>query len=418
MVVPATTSTITTPLSGRDRKGKGAVYRVDADGRVEQLHALADSYFTALFAEADGGVYAASGGSGRVYLLRPDRTVVTAFDLSERQVLSLSFDKGERLLGTGDAGALYVVTPSPPKDAAYTSKVIDAQFPSRWGNLRFRGAGGLTIQTRSGNTAKPDRTWSAWQTPARTDKLPDGGTVRVPSPEGRYLQVKVGFAAKTTLRDLTVFYQPQNQRPRVTDIIIGEEVTPKRVSAAARKTPRSPIIKLRWKTENPDDDDLTYRLYYREESEVNWKPLGGPDPLTRSDYDWNTEPIPDGNYVVKVVASDERSNPKEEALDHSMTSAPFLVDNKKPELLDIKVEYPHVSGRARDSFSPLTELAWSLDGGDWQPLSPRDGVLDDPNEDFSFKLPSNLSPGGHSLALRAVDAADNLGAIQLPFKVK
>jgi hypothetical protein len=343
--------------------------------------------------------------------------VVTAFDLPERQVLSLSFDK-ERLLGSGDAGALYKVTTEPPKDAAYTSKVFDAQFPARWGTLRFRGAGSLSVQTRSGNTAKPDRTWSAWQSPARTDKLPDGGTGKVASPESRYLQIKVGFGPKTTLRDLTVYFQPQNQRPRVTEIVIGEESTAKRVSPAARKTPRSPIVKLRWKTENPDDDELTYRLYYREETEVNWKPLGGPEPLTRTDFDWNTEPIPDGNYVLKVVASDERSNPKDLALEHSLLSPPFLVDNKKPELVDVKVDYPYASGRARDGFSPLSELAWSLDGGDWQPLAPRDGVLDDPNEDWSLKLPPNLSSGGHSLALRAIDAADNLGAIQLPFKVK
>ncbi len=55
--------------------------------------------------------------------------------------------------------------------------------------------------------------------------------------------------------------------------MIGEEGAAKRVSPAARKTPRSPIVKLRWKTENPDDDELPYRLYYREETEVNWKPL-------------------------------------------------------------------------------------------------------------------------------------------------
>jgi hypothetical protein len=178
------------------------------------------------------------------------------------------------------------------------------------------------------------------------------------------------------------------------------------------------MVRLRWKVENADEDELVYRLFFREESEVNWKPLGGPEPLTKTEWEWNTEPIPDGNYVIKVVASDERANPKEEALEHAFTSSPFLVDNRKPELAEVKVSYPFAAGRARDSFSPITELAYSIDGGDWQPFSPRDGIFDDPVEDFSVKLTAGLSAGAHSLAIRAVDAADNLGAVQVTFRVK
>jgi hypothetical protein len=231
--------------------------------------------------------------------------------------------------------------------------------------------------------------------------------------------VRVGFGApKTVLRDLTIFYQPQNQRPRVTEIAVGDEEKPRRPSLSARLRTRSPVVKLRWKVENPDDDELVYRLYFREESEVNWKPFAGPEPLTRAEYEWNTESIPDGNYVVKVVASDERANPKEEALEHALVSSPFLVDNRKPELADVHVAWPYVAGRARDSFSPITELAYSIDGGEWQPFAPRDGIFDDPVEDFSVKLPAGLSPGTHSLAVRAVDAAENVGAAQVTFRVK
>ena len=420
MILPPTPATPSPSSSSRDRKGKGAVYRVDPDGRVEQLHALAEGYFTALHADADGNVFAAAGSNGRVYLIKPDRTVITAFDLPERQVLTLALDGPEKLLGTGDAGALYRVSNDPPKDAHYQTKVFDAQFPARWGNVDWTGAGALSVQTRSGNTSKPDKTWSAWQAPSRVDKVGDGGSGRIGSPDGRYLQVRVAFGApKTTLRDLTIYYLPQNQRPRVTEITVGDEPAPRHVPLSLRgNKPRSPIVRLRWKVENPDDDELVYRLFFREESEVNWKPLGGPEPLTRTEYDWNTESIPDGNYVVRVVASDERANPREDALEHSLASSPFLVDNRKPELADVKVAYPWASGRARDSFSPISELAYSIDGGDWQPVAPRDGIFDAAVEDFSFKLPANLSPGAHSLAVRAVDAADNVGAIQLTFRVK
>ncbi len=256
--------------------------------------------------------------------------------------------------------------------------------------------------------------------PVKPEKLADGGVGRVASPPGRYLQVRASFGApRTVLRDLTVYYQPQNQRPRITELTVGEDAAARRPSAVARSSkPRSPVVKLRWRVDNPDDDDLIYRLYFREEGESNWKPIGGPEPLTRTEYDWNTESIPDGNYVVKVVASDERSNPREEALEHSLTSTPFLVDNRKPELVDVKLAYPSVTGRAHDSFSPISELAYSVDGGDWQPFSPKDGIFDDPDEEFSVRLPSGLSPGTHSIAIRAVDGAENVGAAQYTFRVK
>lgn len=425
---PATATPSTTATMTRDRKGRGAVYRVDPDGRVEQLHALADGYFTALYVEPNGNVWASSGSNGRVYLIRPDRTVITALDLPERQVLTLAFDATAQnhgngpsgLLGTGDAGALYRVSPDPPKDAHYVTRVFDAQFPARWGNLRWGGSGQLALETRSGNTSHPDKTWSAWAGPQRLEKLPDGAVGRVVSPGGRYLQVRANFGApRTLLRDLTVYYQPQNQRPRIAEITVGDEPSARHVSAFARGAkPRSPVVKLRWRIENPDDDDLIYHLFFREESEGNWKPIGGPEPLTRTDYEWNTESIPDGNYVVKVVVSDERSNPREETLEHSLTSTPFLVDNRKPELSEVRINYPAATGRAHDSFSAISELAYSVDGGDWQPFAPKDGIFDEPNEEFSVKLPATLSSGTHSLAIRAVDAADNVGAVQLNFRVK
>lgn len=431
IVLPATTNTAPATAASltRDRRGRGAIYRLDPDGRVEQLHALADGYFTSVFADADGNVWAASGANGRVYLIRPDRTIITALDLPERQVLTLSLDAFAQnhgaaapngLLGTGDAGALYRVSADPPKDSHYVTKVYDAQFPARWGNVRWSGHGQLALETRAGNTSHPDKTWSAWTAPQHMEKTNNGGVGRIASPEGRYLQVRANFAAThTVLRDLTTYYQPKNQPPRITELNVGEETQARRPSAFVRATkPRSPVVKLRWRAENPDDDDLIYRLYFREESEANWKPLGGSEPLTRTEYDWNTESIPDGNYVVKVVASDERSNPREDALEHSLTSTPFLVDNRKPELADLKVAYPWATGRAHDSFSAISDLAYSVDGGDWQPFAPKDGILDDPSEDFSVKLPSGLVAGTHSLAVRAVDAADNVGALQITFRVK
>src|SRR6185295_12568738 len=95
-----------------------------------------------------------------------------------------------RLLGTGDAGGIYEVKNGSPKNPSYMSKVLDAEFPAHFGNLRWHGSGKVSFETRSGNTSKPDRSWSAWQSTTQTEHLSDGGLSRVPSPEGRYVQFR------------------------------------------------------------------------------------------------------------------------------------------------------------------------------------------------------------------------------------
>ena len=71
------------------------------------------------------------------------------------------------------------------------------------------------------------------------------------------------------------------------------------------------------------------------------------------ELDWNTEAIPDGNYLVRVVASDERSNPREDALDAELVSPPYLVDNRRPEVVGLAVDGQTVGYLARELAAEL-----------------------------------------------------------------
>jgi hypothetical protein len=415
--------------ASKERKGKGAVYRVDDDGRVEQLHALADGYFTALARDGEGTLWEASGSNGRVYEVRAEgtaRTVATALDLPERQVLFLELGGGDPVLGTGDAGALYHLSPS-AKDAVYLSKALDASYHSRWGKVRWSGTG-VELSTRSGNTQKPDATWSAWQSLGGAEARGTAGSGRVQSPAGRFLQLKARLSGKNALlHELDAYYLPQNQQPHVLEISTVEEAGGRKL-VSLQKSPHAhnATLKLRWKAEGGDDDELVYRVSFRQEEDPTWHLIGGPEPQTKTELEWNTEALPDGEYLIKVVASDERANAKEDALEHTLVSPPILVDNRKPDVGPIDVTFPSVkgqptvpvvNGRAKDTASPLTELAYSLDGGDWVAVGPKDGVFDDLEESFTVKLPQQSS-GTHTLAVRAVDSADNIGATQITFRVK
>jgi len=202
------------------------------------------------------------------------------------------------------------------------------------------------------------------------------------------------------------------QAPAIGALGAGAAGTPTAAAARAHQT----VLKLRWKVENPDGDELSYRLAFRQENDAVWRPLGGPDPLTKTEFDWNTEGLPDGNYVVKVTASDERSVPRELALDTTFTSSPILVDNRKPEIVGLAMKYPYVSGRARDDQSPLVAMEYAIDGGEWQILSPADGINDDLVESFTIKLPAQLAPGPHAVTVRVWDSADNVGAASISIR--
>lgn len=416
------------------RKAKAGLYRLERDGRVEQIFSLGEGYLTAVLPDADGtpgtvagstagegGVFVATGTQGKVYRVYKDRTAALALDLPERQTLALVRAGVSFLAGTGDVGGVYRAQPSAGEDASYLSKVLDGEFPARWGMLRWHGAQNLVVETRSGNTAKPDASWNAWKKLDRLQAGNDESSGHVASPGGRYLQYRVGLgAAGARLRDVAIFYVPQNQRARVTELTLADS-TPSSSSTSSSSTPartHSPVLKLRWKVENNDGDDLNYRVSYREENEVVWRPLGGPDPLQKPEYDWNTEAIPDGNYTVRVVTSDERARPRSEALESTFISPPLLIDNRKPEVLSLDAtHYPQIAGRARDTGSNITEIEFSVDGGDWQLVPPNDGIFDDRVEPFAFRVPT-LPVGPHNVTVRAWDSADNVGAASITVRAK
>ncbi|HEV3031966.1 MAG TPA: hypothetical protein VG319_10025 [Polyangia bacterium] len=399
------------------QKAKAALYRLERDGRLEQIFAIADGYFTSLAVDdATGDVYAATGTQGRVYRVRPDRTAGLAIDLPERQALTLLRAGGGFLVGTGDVGAIYRARAAAADEAIYLSKVFDAETRARWGLLRWQGGKGLTIETRSGVTSKPDEGWSAFQKLQDVRGSFEGGAGQVASPASRYVQYRVTLAgAEARLGELTLAYLAQNQRARVTEFTTTD-------GSAASGTPPAPgtpvvhahatVLKLRWKLENLDGDELDYRLAFREQNEAVWRPLGGPDALLKPEYDWNTEGLPDGTYVVRIVTSDERAQPRERVLDSTYLSPPVLVDNRKPEVAGLAAKYPFVSGRARDDASPITQIEMAVDGAEWHEVAPADGICDDLVESFTVKLPS-LAPGPHDVTVRAWDSADNVGAASI-----
>src|SRR5690606_194308 len=188
-----------------------------------------------------------------------------------------------------DAAALYRAT-GRASQAKYLSDVLDAKAVARFGRLAWASSGKVKIETRSGNTVKPGVGWSEWQAPAQVARQgggADGG--KIASPPGRYLQWRVALdddAAR--VRKVTAYYVPQNQATRVQEVTVEpatKETGPTLKDSAAK--PRSPVLKLKWKIENPDGDATQYALEARRDGEANWRPIAtGKAPLTAVTWDW------------------------------------------------------------------------------------------------------------------------------------
>lgn len=403
--------------AARPKPGKGKVFRRLGDGTIEPLAAFDEGHLSAVEAPGDGLVYAGTGEKGRVIAVDDERVTYTVLDLEERQVLALALGAKTPVVATGDAGAVYRVAKAAAATTAYRTAPLDAEFLTDWGGLEWRASGELVVQTRTGNTKAPDATWSDW-----SEALARSGA-RVSSPAARYLQIRARWSRDpdAVLRALTVYLQRRNQRAVVTDVEVDSpfEVTRPGLKAdkapakrkrggSAKAEPRSPALKVSWKVDNPDDDALRYRLFFRRETETVWQAILPEDEvLEETSYEWNTESVPSGHYLVKVEASDEIESPAGRALRHEKVTPPVVVDNDPPRFRLLEGRGRRVAGRAVDGFSPISRIEHSLDGRVWTPVMPADSLFDSTEESFSFDLPASLPPGPVTVAVRIADRAEN-----------
>jgi len=429
-------------------QGSGAIYRISPDGVSDLVWQMREDVPYDVGFDTSGTVFVATGNKGKIYRLAGSPlqpTLVTR--ASVQQVTALGPDSAGRMLfATSNPGKVFRLSADRAQRGTYTSDIRDAQAVAAWGAIKWQAVvptgTRIEIATRAGNTRTADETWSDWSAPYTN---PNGSPIV--SPRARYLQWRAVLTATPAdapvLTSVTAAYLPRNARPRVTSITVHspgtvfqrpfptgepeiagfEGDTPDRRAAAqnapggsiavggpslGRRTYQKGLLTFVWRAEDENRDDLLFDILYRREGETTWRPLKRS--LKDAIFVWDTTSVPNGRYLVQIVASDVPSNSPDLALTGSMESSTFEVDNTPPivTVTGLRREGPRsiLTFEVQDADTSVQKVEYSLDGDEWRAIYPKDGIPDSRAEQFELALEGDLAPRG--VIIRATDSLNNV----------
>jgi hypothetical protein len=439
---------------------RSTVLSISPAGVVETLWSFPEETVYGLLWRPDG-LWVATGLEGKLYRWS-DSQMLLEKDVDERQIVALLPGESGPAFATTNAAAFYRVTAGRETKGTYTSAALDAGQASRFGTFRWRGEApgpdSLRFSFRSGVSAEPDRTWSAWT------EAQDGGDGKEVSlaglPRGRYVQWRAEMHAAVTadaadgksplLYGAELSYRQENLKPKI-DILGSLE--PGQILVPANFNPSNQVYEpshpnregifttpgapaddeggrtkvlwkkgyrtLRWIASDPNEDELVYDLSFRPAdapaspagSSTGWMKVAAE--LKEPYYSFDATVLPDGVYRFRLRASDRLANLPESALTVERVSDPVVNDHTPPVLDEVKQDGDRLRVTVHDALSPLREAVYSLDASEWKPAEPADGLLDGRKETLLILFEKAGEKKGGLILLRVTDAAYNVTTFNL-----
>jgi len=427
--------------------GSGVI-KIQPDGVIKNIWQQQTDQVQSIGLAADDELLIGTGDNGRLYRISPreEGTYLIKFEAS--QIVSILTGNDNNLwIATSNLGKVFKLESEFVKKGAYESEVLDAKTSTHWGSIQWDqqipGNCSVTLYSRSGNTNKPNSTWSPWS------QVTNGEVIK--SPMARFIQWKSELTSKRRfdsprIKNIKISYLQQNLPPEILSITIHalqrqtqlqptstavpsslsitsreEEVT------GSRKQPPEPIIsrqlqngyrRVTWKAQDGNDDQLSYDLYFQEKSEKNWFTLK--KELTRASHSWDTRMMPDGHYRIKVIADDGKSNPINTAKHGEKISDWFIVDNTSPGIEECNIQKMNndslqISFKVIDELSPIKRVQISYDIQKWLWVYPKDLVCDSKEEEFKFNIKLDQNQF-RSIIVKAVDNTENIGYRRVSIK--
>jgi len=457
-----------------------SIYRLSADGAPEELWSSREDVVYTLGLASDGRLLAGTGNNGALLAVDGRGVFAQLAKAGSAQITGIARNSsGKVFLCTANPGKVFSLGPEYAAEGTYESRSFDSQLFSQWGRLEWWGPPPsapdkysshsnasrsnashiddprLEFFVRTGNTEDPSKEWSRWFGP-----YSKSGTA-IEAPSARFVQWKAvihdgrsgdgiewvslaylprnvapvidGIAlqepgiraqSQSTIgaSQPTVVTLKQPPSPNTSGMVVTQSGAPARFELPPQGTLQKGYQSVLWSAHDDNDDELRYAVYFRGESEHEWKLLK--DNLEQRFYSWDTTTLPDGAYYLKIVTTDAPANPPAVARKTERESERFEVDNTPPVIEGLQVGpasgkmtggHP-ASFTARDASTAIERAQYSLDGGEWILLAPDKAVSDALIEHYNIGLPS-MAPGEHTLAVRAYDRFENVGSAKMTFTV-
>jgi sugar lactone lactonase YvrE len=440
------------------------VYKIAPDGAPEELWTSRDDVVYSLGIGSDGRLLAGLGNSGALLAVDGRGIFAQLAKAGSAQITGIVRNSsGKIILCTANPGKLISLGPEYEPEGSYESRSFDAQLFSQWGRIEWWSPPAATatksgnnssnkeprleFYVRTGNTEDPGKEWSKWYGPFTAT---GADTLVPPSRFAQWKAVIHDGRPGDGIEWVTLAYQPKNVAPVIDGILMqdpgvraqGQPALATGAAATATlKFPPAPstsaggvIISqsqssgvskfevppqgfvqkgyqsVLWAAHDDNDDDLKYAVYFRGETEKDWKLLK--DNLDQRFYSLDTTTLADGAYYLKIVASDAASNPPEKSLKAERESERFEVDNTPPAISKVdaflNAGSSQIKFTATDATSSIDRAQYSVDGGDWTLIAPESGISDGKHQSYELTL-RDLKPGEHTIAVRAYDRFENVG---------
>jgi hypothetical protein len=419
---------------------RSAVFHIMPDGSSDVLWSSTTVTGFAVLA-APGGVLIGTSDKGRIYRVTDDGRDTLLLQSTEGQISALVAKGADIFAASSNQGKLFRFGESSVREGSYESPVRDAKLVASWGKIWWRGTGTIEFQTRTGNSDRPDMTWSDWSM-----AYSDAHGSQISSPKARFIQwravLRAAGVARPMLEDASLAYLPRNVAPEVLAISIlppgvalqpqlqiqidpnieSSGLDPSLFGVIAQAPPRRLYQRgaraLQWQAEDRNSDTMEYAVFYRSLNEANFRLLK--DHIRETFFTVDGASLADGRYVFRVVASDAPDNPPSLALSGERVSEPADIDNTPPTIRAIG--QPQISGdrvrlvfEVEDTTGRIKRSDVSVDGTVWKEVFPDDGIADSSKERYSLEL--NLTGAGeHTVSLRAYDNSNNVGNISVTFR--
>ena len=442
-----------------------SIYRIAGDGAPEEIWSSRDEIVYALGLNSDGRLLAGTGNNGALLVIDGRGVYAQLAKSGSSQITGISRTSGGKVyLCTANPGKVFSLGPEYEAEGTFESQSFDAKLFSQWGHIDWWGPPGMNAAAkggkeskeprleffvRSGNTEDPGREWSRWFGPYGTPGA------QIEAPTARFLQWKAVIhdgRPGDGIDWVSAAYLPKNVAPVIDGIALQEPGTRAQMAVVITgqaanvnlKQPTTPnptgivttttttkfdqppqgvyqkgYATVLWTAHDDNDDELRYAIYFRGENQRDWLLLK--DNLDQKFYSWDATAIPDGAYYLKIVASDSASNPPDAALRTERESERFEIDNTPPVIQKLEGSAAGMNAdrskgaaydfqfTATDATSGIEKAQYSVDGGEWTLLAPVKGISDSRTESYSFTV-RGLAPGEHTIAVRAYDRFDNVGA--------